>query len=375
MVEPESATSAAPTARAASSSTPSDESGRRFHQLLDEQAAAPLASGPEREQRADAAPGAAPAAADAPVDAAAGAAGAACAATAAAPGSSSATPATAERRPPGSSSKSAAPATPGGGEQSSSSSSTTRATFEIEEGGLTEIELEPAAETPSNGSARPSSFFSRERLSDLGLGTGTSSKALRGGGGGPRSEGDVPPPPMAGSSLLAGVANLLNTVVGGGILSLPYAFRSCGLLVGCFYVVIFGLASWCAREPRLTTEYIGRVHRRALTDHGAHSSNRYGSWLLLDSLQFQAARGANSFEGIARASLGKYGAGLYNIAALVNCYGACVSYMVVIGDILPPLLHELGFPLFQGGHLPAPSHAPPLHLPCICPASALHLPR
>ena len=240
---------------------------------------------------------------------------------------------------------------------------------------MTEIELEPAAETPSNGSARPSSFFSRERLSDLGLGTGTSSKALRGGGGGPRSEGDVPPPPMAGSSLLAGVANLLNTVVGGGILSLPYAFRSCGLLVGCFYVVIFGLASWCAREPRLTTEYIGRVHRRALTDHGAHSSNRYGSWLLLDSLQFQAARGANSFEGIARASLGKYGAGLYNIAALVNCYGACVSYMVVIGDILPPLLHELGFPLFQGGHLPAPSHAPPLHLPCICPASALHLPR
>ena len=50
-----------------------------------------------------------------------------------------------------------------------------------------------------------------------------------------------------GASLLAGTLNLLNTVVGGGILSLPFAFKSCGLVTGVLYQLVFGAMSWCRR--------------------------------------------------------------------------------------------------------------------------------
>ena len=52
-----------------------------------------------------------------------------------------------------------------------------------------------------------------------------------------------------GASLLAGTLNLLNTVVGGGILSLPFAFKSCGLVTGVLYQLVFGAMSWCGRYP------------------------------------------------------------------------------------------------------------------------------
>ena len=132
-----------------------------------------------------------------------------------------------------------------------------------------------------------------------------------------RTSDPSPSPPSAGpgshtpgSSALAGFANLLNTVIGGGILSLPFAFCASGLGVGVAYQLVFGSASW------------------------------FGSWLLLDALRYQPCK---SYEALARAALGRWGALAYNAAALINCYGAMVSYIIVTGDILPPLLHEMGY--------------------------------
>lgn len=116
-----------------------------------------------------------------------------------------------------------------------------------------------------------------------------------------------------GSSLLSAILNLLNTVVGGGILSLPFAFRSCGVAVGAAYILVFGAASWL------------------------------GSLLLLDAMRYRP--GARSYEDLARLSIGRGGARAYNFAALVNCYGACVSYMVAAADVIPPLLAEMGHDL------------------------------
>ena len=85
-------------------------------------------------------------------------------------------------------------------------------------------------------------------------------------------------PAAAGASLLAGTLNLLNTIVGGGILSLPFAFKSCGLLTGVLYQLVFGAMSW------------------------------YGCYLLLDCLQH--AKTATSFEALAQAALFGLGLGL-----------------------------------------------------------------
>ena len=121
------------------------------------------------------------------------------------------------------------------------------------------------------------------------------------------------PAPAPGASLAAGTLNLLNTIVGGGILALPFAFKSCGLLTGVLYQLVFGAMSW------------------------------YGCYLLLDCLQH--AKTATSFEALAQAAFGRAGFLAYNLAALVNCYGACVSYVIVVGDVLEPLCHEMGVPL------------------------------
>ena len=131
---------------------------------------------------------------------------------------------------------------------------------------------------------------------------------------GPLSGTQLPSTPTApASSLLSGTLNLLNTIVGGGILSLPFAFKSCGLLTGVLYQCVFGAMSW------------------------------YGCYLLLDSVQH--AKTATSFEGLAQVAFGRAGFLAYNVAALVNCYGACVSYVIVVGDVLAPLCEELGLPL------------------------------
>ena len=118
--------------------------------------------------------------------------------------------------------------------------------------------------------------------------------------------------PMPSSSLLAGSLNLLNTIVGGGILSLPYAFKSCGMIIGILYQLVFGAASW------------------------------YGCHLLLASVQ---PGKPPSYEGLAQLAFGRAGWLVYNLAALVNCYGACVSYVIVVGDVLAPICLELGVPL------------------------------
>ena len=111
-----------------------------------------------------------------------------------------------------------------------------------------------------------------------------------------------------GSSLAAGVANLLNTVVGGGILSLPYAIVTCGPLAGTIYLLVFGVSTW------------------------------YGCFLLLTALKYHPV---NSYEGLAHAAMGRAGFLLWNVGSFLNCYGACCSYMILAADIIPELLSDM----------------------------------
>lgn len=125
-----------------------------------------------------------------------------------------------------------------------------------------------------------------------------------------------PPHPSAptrpASSRWVAVVNLLNSIVGAGILSLPYAFRECGYISGIVMQLAFGLITF------------------------------YGIWLLLNSLEF--APGVRSSEDLADRALGRFGWYLYNVSTAVNCTGACLGYVIVIGDILVPLMAELGAP-------------------------------
>lgn len=173
----------------------------------------------------------------------------------------------------------------------------------------------------------PSPRLTAQHESDRALGQEMSEISLAGSGWAPQSADSSFPdsetasrleetmPASAApvkSSLLTGTLNLLNTIIGGGILSLPYAFRSGGMVVGMLELAVFGGMSW------------------------------YGSWLLLTSLR---ERPEKSFEGLAHSALGKGGWVAYNVAALLNCFGACISYIIVVADVLVPLSVEFGVPI------------------------------
>ena len=106
--------------------------------------------------------------------------------------------------------------------------------------------------------------------------------------------------------------NLANAIIGAGILSLPFAFRSTGLITGILYQAAF--CAVCIYSVRI----------------------------LLISLRFAPV---NSFEDLAFHALGPFGWYLFNLCALSGGFGSCVGYMIVVGDIVEPLLIEFGMPI------------------------------
>jgi amino acid permease len=123
---------------------------------------------------------------------------------------------------------------------------------------------------------------------------------------------DVVPNSKKGASLASGVANMINSIIGAGILSLPFTFKMCGLVSGVISQMVFAL---------MTLQCF-----------------RY----LLKSLPLTKTP-VCSYEDLGAAALGRPGWYMYNIMAFTNCYGACVGYIVVVGDIVPGLLSEIGF--------------------------------
>mmetsp|Transcript_30799 Transcript_30799/g.91821 ORF Transcript_30799/g.91821 Transcript_30799/m.91821 type:complete len:157 (-) Transcript_30799:1565-2035(-) len=117
--------------------------------------------------------------------------------------------------------------------------------------------------------------------------------------------------PPRQASLLSGSLNLLNTIVGGGILALPFAFRSSGLVAGVLSQLVFGGMSW------------------------------HGCVLLLRAAR-RAEPAKATYEDLARVALGRPGWLAYHGCAFVNCFGSCVSYVIVAGDPPPLCLVKSG---------------------------------
>ena len=74
-----------------------------------------------------------------------------------------------------------------------------------------------------------------------------------------------PSSPLRKSTLLSSSFNLVATVIGGGVLSLPYAFATCGLATGIGFTLLaavmadFSLYILCSCARRTGTESYGDV--------------------------------------------------------------------------------------------------------------------
>ena len=101
------------------------------------------------------------------------------------------------------------------------------------------------------------------------------------------------------------VVNLGNSIVGVSILTMPFCFRECGIILSVGMIIMSGLL------------------------------NRAGCHLLFRSVILHRKR---SFEALALESLEPLGKFMVEVGILGFLLGTCVAYFVVIGDVAPDLV-------------------------------------
>lgn len=116
-----------------------------------------------------------------------------------------------------------------------------------------------------------------------------------------------------GSSLRGTVFNLVNSMIGGGILALPFAVAQSGLILG--------------------TSLIGLV--ALLTDISA-----YFIVYVADATR------TKSFDAMAEALYGPRCGTLLHVTVFLQTLGCCAGYVVILGDMLPSAMEFLDAPSF-----------------------------
>ena len=126
----------------------------------------------------------------------------------------------------------------------------------------------------------------------------------------PSAHSDVMPTAGIPSSMIS----ICNTMLGSGMLALPNAIASVGALPGALLICLFGCASG------------------------------FGLFLLGRCAAFTGR--ASSFNAISKLTYPK-AAIFFDLAIAVKCFGVGVSYLVIIGDLMPQAMHDL-FGVDQG---------------------------
>ncbi|ODV87873.1 hypothetical protein CANARDRAFT_192817 [[Candida] arabinofermentans NRRL YB-2248] len=105
------------------------------------------------------------------------------------------------------------------------------------------------------------------------------------------------------------VINLMNTVLGAGLLSIPYAIKCDGVLLGSLFVLLSALTS------------------------------AFGLYLLAVSATY-AIPGHASFFSLSKLTVPQLGI-VFDLAIAVKCFGVACSYLIVIGDLMPQIMSSL----------------------------------
>jgi amino acid permease len=120
---------------------------------------------------------------------------------------------------------------------------------------------------------------------------------------------------LKGASLSSSTVNLVKTIMGCGILCVPYIFAQTGLVLGMVVLLLCGAASILA------------LHLLALCALQAQSRGQDASFRSLSQIAFGGKPSANAL-----------------VSACVMCvtYGSAVGYFIVIGDLVPEVAEYLG---------------------------------
>lgn len=117
------------------------------------------------------------------------------------------------------------------------------------------------------------------------------------------------------ASWASSVINLVNTIVGAGVLAMPHAMSNMGVLLGVLVILWSGVTS----------------------GFGLYLQTRCARYL---------DRGSASFFALSQITYPN-AAVVFDAAIAIKCFGVGVSYLIIIGDLMPGVVQ--GFSSDAGG--------------------------
>lgn len=117
---------------------------------------------------------------------------------------------------------------------------------------------------------------------------------------------------MGGASWTSSVINLVNTIVGAGVLAMPHAMSNMGVILGIVIILWSGLTAG------------------------------FGLYLQTQCARY-LDRGAASFFALSQITYPN-AAVLFDAAIAIKCFGVGVSYLIIIGDLMPGVVMGFGDP-------------------------------
>eukprot|EP01130_Rhizamoeba_saxonica_P009352 TRINITY_DN3795_c0_g2_i1.p1 TRINITY_DN3795_c0_g2~~TRINITY_DN3795_c0_g2_i1.p1 ORF type:complete len:418 (+),score=35.53 TRINITY_DN3795_c0_g2_i1:26-1279(+) len=118
------------------------------------------------------------------------------------------------------------------------------------------------------------------------------------------------------TSLVSLSANLANSTIGAGVLSLSFAFMTTGYITGLIFAIIFGLVSL------------------------------YTLHLLIDAKDYLEEKQGNAisveYEDLGYEVLGVPGYVFISFACIISNFGGCIGYLIIVADLLDPIFQSLG---------------------------------
>lgn len=117
---------------------------------------------------------------------------------------------------------------------------------------------------------------------------------------------------MGRATIRSGTINLLNTIIGAGILAMPYGLKNNGLVFGS------GLIIWSS------------------------FTSAFGLYLQNKVTKYTQQQGAVSYFSLSQLTYPQLSI-IFDSAIAIKCFGVGVSYLVVIGDLMPKIMESFGF--------------------------------
>ncbi|KAJ3043059.1 hypothetical protein HDV00_005967 [Rhizophlyctis rosea] len=124
-------------------------------------------------------------------------------------------------------------------------------------------------------------------------------------------------------TIFSSTVNMINTILGTCMMSMPYAFARLGLIPGVSLVLLSAIITWFSLRILISS---------------AQFPHHLGARTVTERLTFFTPSGAPSYAILSRTSMGASSAWWVDLLVAMSCFGFAVGYLVAIGECMPRLV-------------------------------------